>query len=49
MSISINDIQNLRNITGAGMMSAKRALEEAGGDTKSRWFVAPKGRESSGG
>ncbi len=34
MSISINDIQNLRNITGAGMMSAKRALEEAGGDVQ---------------
>ncbi len=34
MSISISDIQNLRNITGAGMMSAKRALEEAGGDVQ---------------
>lgn len=34
MSISINDIQNLRNTTGAGMMDAKRALEEAGGDVE---------------
>lgn len=32
MAISIEDIQKLRNMTGAGMMSAKKALEEADGD-----------------
>ena len=32
MSISIEDIQKLRTETGAGMMDAKKALEEAGGD-----------------
>ncbi len=26
------DVQNLRNLTGAGMMDAKRALTESGGD-----------------
>ncbi len=29
---NINDIQKLREHTGAGMMAAKKALEEAGGD-----------------
>lgn len=28
----INDIQKLREITGAGVMDCKKALEEAGGD-----------------
>ncbi len=32
MSISAKDVQDLRKATGAGMMDAKRALEEAGGD-----------------
>jgi elongation factor Ts len=32
MSISATDVKKLRDSTGAGMMDAKRALEEAGGD-----------------
>lgn len=28
----INDVQKLRELTGAGVMDCKRALEEAGGD-----------------
>ncbi|MDP1821143.1 MAG: translation elongation factor Ts [Acidimicrobiales bacterium] len=32
MSISAKDVQSLRQATGAGMMDAKRALEETGGD-----------------
>lgn len=32
MSISAKDVQALRQATGAGMMDAKRALEENGGD-----------------
>ncbi len=32
MSITARDVQNLRQATGAGMMDAKRALEETGGD-----------------
>ena len=32
MSISAKDVQELRKATGAGMMDAKRALEDAGGD-----------------
>ncbi|MBI5466327.1 MAG: elongation factor Ts [Candidatus Kerfeldbacteria bacterium] len=32
MSITSQDVQKLRAATGAGMMAAKRALEEAGGD-----------------
>jgi elongation factor Ts len=31
-SVSAKDVQALRKATGAGMMDAKRALEEAGGD-----------------
>jgi elongation factor Ts len=32
MTISAEDVQALRQATGAGMMDAKRALEESGGD-----------------
>ena len=32
MSFSAQDVQELRKTTGAGMMDAKRALEETGGD-----------------
>jgi elongation factor Ts len=32
MTISAKDVQTLRRATGSGMMDAKRALEEAGGD-----------------
>lgn len=32
MAVSIDDIKKLREQTGAGMMAAKKALEEAGGD-----------------
>ncbi|HVE80708.1 MAG TPA: translation elongation factor Ts [Candidatus Dormibacteraeota bacterium] len=32
MSVPIEDIKKLRAMTGAGMMSAKKALEEASGD-----------------
>ncbi|MCX6805346.1 MAG: translation elongation factor Ts [Patescibacteria group bacterium] len=32
MSVTIEDIKKLRDMTGAGMMDAKKALEEANGD-----------------
>lgn len=32
MTISARDVQSLRNATGAGIMDAKKALEDAGGD-----------------
>ena len=32
MAISAGDVKRLRELTGAGMMDCKRALEEAGGD-----------------
>ncbi len=32
VKISVSDIQKLREMTGAGMMDCKKALEEAGGD-----------------
>ena len=32
MAVSLADIKNLRDITGAGMMDVKKALEEANGD-----------------
>ena len=34
MSITATDVNNLRKITGAGMMDCKKALEEANGDTQ---------------
>ena len=32
MAISATDVKNLRELTGAGMMECKKALEETGGD-----------------
>jgi elongation factor Ts len=32
MSISAQDVNKLRQMTGAGMMDCKKALTEAGGD-----------------
>lgn len=32
MAVSMQDIKHLRDLTGAGMMDVKKALEEAGGD-----------------
>lgn len=32
MAVTMEDIKALRNLTGAGMMDVKKALEEAGGD-----------------
>ena len=32
MAVSLADIKKLRDITGAGMMDVKKALEEANGD-----------------
>jgi elongation factor Ts len=34
MSVSASDVKALRDRTGSGMMDAKRALEEAGGDAE---------------
>ncbi len=34
MSITATDVNNLRKLTGAGMMDCKKALEEANGDTQ---------------
>jgi len=44
MSNDINTIQKLRDMTGAGVMECKKALEEAGGDiTKAAEIVVAKG------
>ena len=42
--VTAKDVQVLRQETGAGMMDAKRALEEAGGDaTRAREILREKG------
>lgn len=42
--MSKNDIKKLRELTGAGIMDAKRALEEAGGDfNKAEEIIKDKG------
>ena len=44
MAVSIEDIKKLRQQTGAGMMKAKQALEEANGDmTKAQEILRVKG------
>jgi elongation factor Ts len=48
MAVSVADIQKLRQITGAGMMKAKEALEEAGGDIeKAQEILRVKGMASA--
>jgi elongation factor Ts len=48
MAISVTDIQKLRQMTGAGMMKAKEALEEANGDmTKAQEILRVKGMASA--
>jgi elongation factor Ts len=48
MTIAIADIQKLRQMTGAGMMKAKEALEEAGGDIeKAQEILRVKGMASA--
>lgn len=48
MTIAIDDIKKLREITGAGMMKAKEALEEANGDiTKAQEVLRVKGMASA--
>ena len=32
MAVSMSDVKKLREMTGAGMLDCKKALEEAGGD-----------------
>lgn len=44
MSYDVNTIQKLRDMTGAGVMECKKALEEAGGDiNKAAEIVVAKG------
>lgn len=44
MTVKMNDIKSLRKATGAGVMDAKRALEESKGDmSKARAWIAKKG------
>lgn len=44
MAISANDVKQLREMTGAGMMDCKRALEEVGGNVeKAVEFLREKG------
>jgi elongation factor Ts len=44
MSVSAQDVKELRDQTGAGLMDCKRALEEAGGDQqKARMILREKG------
>ncbi len=46
MKISVSEIQKLREATGAGVMDARRALEEAEGDVKrAREILHKKGLE----
>lgn len=48
MTISVADIQKLRQMTGAGMMKAKEALEEANGDLeKAQEILRVKGMASA--
>ncbi|MBP9827499.1 translation elongation factor Ts [Candidatus Saccharibacteria bacterium] len=48
MAISIDDIKKLREMTGAGMMKAKEALEEAQGDIeKAQEILRVKGMASA--
>ena len=48
MTIAVADIQKLRQMTGAGMMKAKEALEEAGGDIeKAQEILRVKGMASA--
>jgi elongation factor Ts len=48
MSITAGDVKALRDRTGAGMMDAKRALEEANGDTaKAHEILRIKGQEKA--
>ncbi|QQS27207.1 translation elongation factor Ts [bacterium] len=48
MTIAVADIQKLRQMTGAGMMKAKEALEEAGGDIeKAQEILRIKGMASA--
>lgn len=45
MTITSSDIQKLREITGAGVMECKKALEEAGGDfEKAKVLVQERGQ-----
>ena len=34
MLVTVEDIKTLRDMTGAGIMDSKRALEESGGDVE---------------
>ena len=44
MAVSMKDIKKLREATGAGVMDAKKALEESKGDMKkAKAFIAKKG------
>ncbi len=44
MSVTMEDIKKLREKTGAGVMDAKRALEDSGGDMKkAEAWIAKKG------
>ncbi len=48
MSISATDVKELREITGAGMMDCKTALNECGGDTeKAKTWLREKGIASA--
>jgi elongation factor Ts len=48
MSIAVEDIKKLRDMTGAGMMKAKEALEHAGGDIdKAVQYLREKGEASA--
>jgi len=46
--ISLNQVKELREATGAGIMEAKKALEEANGDqTKAKQILAKQGLEKA--
>ncbi len=48
MSISATDVKELREITGAGMMDCKKALNECGGDReKAKTWLREKGMASA--
>ena len=49
MTITAEDVRRLRDMTGAGMMDCKRALEEAGGDVdKAQELLRTRGLAAAG-
>ena len=49
MTVTASQVKELRDMTGAGMMDCKRALQETGGDVEeARRLLREKGMASAG-